>query len=119
MHDTLGLTCDRVYCWRLLLEEYGSKIVNIKGSHNTVVDAISCLDFGQTEDNKENWMTFTKYWCFYTMHSVNDTSPSTHKDCIVFANCSKETAIYPLTVREIAEAQTKDKMLGKLTLLEK
>ncbi len=37
----------------------------------------------------------------------------------VFVNHSKETAIYPLTVREIAEAQTKDKMLEKLTLLKK
>ena len=37
----------------------------------------------------------------------------------VFANRGEETAIYPLTVREIAEAQTKDKMLDKLTLLEK
>jgi hypothetical protein len=23
MQDALGLTSDRVYCWRLLLEEYG------------------------------------------------------------------------------------------------
>ncbi len=37
----------------------------------------------------------------------------------VFAYCSKVTAIYPLIVQEIAEAQTKDKMLDKLTLLEK
>ena len=60
MQDALGLTCDRVYCWRLLLEEYGPEIVYIKGIHNTVVDAISRLDFGPTKDVKENWMTFTK-----------------------------------------------------------
>ncbi len=35
----------------------------------------------------------------------------------VFANRSKETAIYPLTVREIAEAQIKDNTLENLTLL--
>ena len=40
MPDTLGFTCDRVYHWRLLLEEYGPEIVYIKGIHNTVVDAI-------------------------------------------------------------------------------
>jgi hypothetical protein len=28
--DALGLTSDRVYCWRLLLEEYAPKIVHIK-----------------------------------------------------------------------------------------
>ncbi len=66
-------------------------------------------------------MTFTKCWCFYTMHSVNDTSPSTHKEIMNFAfvNRSKETAIYPLAVKEIAEAQTKDETLEKLTQLEK
>ena len=41
MHVALGLTSDRVYCWRLLLEEYDPTIVYIKGIHNTVVDAIS------------------------------------------------------------------------------
>ncbi len=40
----LGLTSDRVNQWRLLLEEYGHKIVYIKGIHNTIADAISWLD---------------------------------------------------------------------------
>ncbi len=44
MRDALGLTSDRVYQWRLLLEEYGPKIVCIKGIHNTVADAISRLE---------------------------------------------------------------------------
>jgi hypothetical protein len=90
MQDTVGLTCDRVYHWRLLLKEYGPEIVNIKGIHNSVADAVSRLDFGPTEDNKENWRTFTKCWCFYTMHAVEDTSPSTLKDLMnfVFAKCS-------------------------------
>ena len=41
MQDALGLTSDRVYHWRLLLEEYGPTFMYIKGIHNTVVDAIS------------------------------------------------------------------------------
>ena len=41
----LGANSDRVYRWRLLLEEFGPKIVYIKGIHNTVADAISRLDF--------------------------------------------------------------------------
>ena len=44
MRDALGMTSDRVYRWRVILEEYGPKIVYIKGIHNTVADAISRLD---------------------------------------------------------------------------
>jgi hypothetical protein len=44
MGDALGLTLDRVYQWRLLLEEYGPKSVYIKGIHNTVADATTRLE---------------------------------------------------------------------------
>ncbi len=40
MRDALGLTSDQVYRYRLLLEEYGPKIVYIKGIHNTVADTV-------------------------------------------------------------------------------
>ena len=43
--DALGLTCDRVYGWRLLLEEYGPELAYIKGIHNTVADALSRLEY--------------------------------------------------------------------------
>ena len=43
--DALGLTSDRVYCWRLLLEEYAPEIIHIQGIHNTVADAISLLEY--------------------------------------------------------------------------
>jgi hypothetical protein len=45
IQDALGLTSDRVYQWRLLLEEYAPEIVYIKGIHNTVADAISRLEY--------------------------------------------------------------------------
>ncbi len=45
MRDALGLTSDRVYRWRLLLEEYRPKIVYIKGIHNTVADAVLRLEY--------------------------------------------------------------------------
>ncbi len=45
MRDALGLTSDQVYQWRLLLEEYGPKIVYIKGIHNTVADAVLRLEY--------------------------------------------------------------------------
>jgi len=41
MQDALCLTSDRVYSWRLILEDYGPTIMYIKGTHNTVEDAIS------------------------------------------------------------------------------
>ena len=44
MRDALGMTSDRVYRWRVILEKYGPEIVYIKGIHNTVADAISRLD---------------------------------------------------------------------------
>jgi hypothetical protein len=43
--DALGLTSDRVYRWRLLLEESTPKIICIKGIHNTVADAILQLEY--------------------------------------------------------------------------
>ncbi len=41
MRDALGLTSDRVYRWRLLLEDYGPEIFYIKNIHNTVADTVS------------------------------------------------------------------------------
>jgi hypothetical protein len=45
MRDALGLTLDRVYQWRLLLEAYRPKIVYIKGIHNTMADAVLQLEY--------------------------------------------------------------------------
>ena len=87
MRDALGSTSDRIYRWRLLIEEYGPEIIYIKGIHNTVADAISRLDF----------------------------TPIKHEEPLsaVFANRSEEDEIYPLTIKEIAEAQSADRTLQK------
>jgi hypothetical protein len=45
IRDALGMTLDRVYQWRLLLEGYRPKIVCIKGIHNTFANAISWLEY--------------------------------------------------------------------------
>jgi hypothetical protein len=66
IQDALGHTSDRVYQWRLLLEEYGPEIIHIKGIHNTVADAISHLDYCPVQNTRETWMTFTQCWCYYT-----------------------------------------------------
>ncbi len=117
------MTLDRVYRWRLLLEEYGPNIVYIKGIHNTVADAISRLEYdpsvNQTAESfhmtkvrnskrsqRQNWMTVSKHWCSLEI----DTNK--HEDLnFVFASHGKEDEIYPLTTIEIAEAQCKDQEL--------
>jgi hypothetical protein len=121
MRDALSLTSDWVYQWRLLLEEYGPKIVYIKGIHIAITDAISWLEYdpsvNQTAESyfitkvnksskcnqRQNWMAVSKYWCELEF----DTNK--HVDLnLVFANHREEDEIYPLTTIEIAKAQKKD-----------
>ncbi len=98
MRDALGLTSDRVYQWRLLLEEYGPEIVYIKGIHNTVADAVSRLEYDHSVNptaerfhtikvrNKQSrqrqcWMTVSKNWCKLDIYSDNlDSYMDKHDD---------------------------------------
>ncbi len=123
MKDAPGLTLDQVYRWRLLLEEYRPNIVYIKGIHNTIVDAISQLEYdpsvNQTAEGyfmtkvksskcsqRQNWMAVAKYWCNL------DIDTNKHEDLnLMFANHREEDEIHPLTTIEIAEAQHKDQEL--------
>ncbi len=121
--DVLGLTSDRVYRWRLLLEEYAPKIVYIKGIHNTVADAISQLEYNpllnltneythatvqvptaKPSTNHNRWKTFLKHWRRYNQCNATDDTCNVHMDS-VFANRSEDDEIYPLTTVEIAAAQ--------------
>eukprot|EP00804_Cyclotella_cryptica_P020531 CCRYP_003381-RA/>CCRYP_003381-RA protein AED:0.33 eAED:0.44 QI:0/0/0/1/0/0/3/0/548 len=112
MQDALGLTSDRVYRWRLLLEEYGPTILYIKGIQNTVADAISRLDYGPVTDDRSTWMTFALCWCYHNMTQPESSLATTEESMNqVFANQNKEDSIYPLTTREIAEAQQEDESL--------
>jgi hypothetical protein len=87
MRNALGLTLDRVYQWRLLLEEYGPKTIYIKGIHNTVADAVLRLEYdpiiNQTAESfhtmkvrnnssqRQCWMTVSKKWCELDIDSDN------------------------------------------------
>jgi hypothetical protein len=77
IQDVLCLTSDRVYHWRLLLEEYGHEFIHIRGIHNTVTDAILLLDYGPIKGSREVWMTFTKCWCHYVLHTASQR-PALH-----------------------------------------
>ncbi len=117
IRDSLGLNSDRVYRW-ILLEEYSLEIIYIKGIHNTVVDALLRLDYGPSSHVKENWMTVNQCLNFYVWKctDVEESPFIEHKDMMnfVFANSSKDDAIYPLMVPEIVDAQKGDKTLEKL-----
>ena len=101
MRDALGLSSDRVYRWRLLLEEFGPKIVYIKGIHNTVADAISRLEYDPTTNPAR---------LAYHMCKVEDTYTATYDN--------EETGDYIETTvqRGISREQFKWKaFLKKLT----
>ncbi len=132
MRDSLGLTSDRVYQWRLLLEEYGPKTVYIKGIHNNIADAVSRLEYdpsiNQTAKSfymtkvrnsksrqRQLWMMVSKNWCKLELDADKldiDLNTNKHDDWnFVFAHHKEEDKIYPLTTIEIAETQRKDQEL--------
>jgi hypothetical protein len=65
------------------------------------------------ELNRQQWKSFAHHWRRY-----NETSMPVQTYCFhlneVFANCSDEDEIYPLTTEEIAEAQRADASLKHL-----
>jgi hypothetical protein len=126
--DGLGLTSNRVICWRILLEEYAPKIIYIKGIHNTVADAISQLDYhpkvnsaneynhathglSTKEATSQRWLMFSKLWLCYNEAQKDSDKTNTIQLNDVFTNHSKDDEIYPLTVAEIVDAQNADTKL--------
>jgi hypothetical protein len=111
--DVLGSASDRVYCWRLLMKESAPEIVYTKGIHNMVTDAISQLGYNPEVNptSKFNystfgipakgetivkWKTFSKLWrCYNKNNPGNETQECNINK--VFANCSEEEEIFPLT----------------------
>ncbi len=112
-----------------MLEEYGPKIVFIKGIHNTVADAVSWLEYdpsvNQTAESfhtmkvrnnshpSQCWMTVSKKWCKLDIDSDNLDSYTNKRNNwnLVFAHHKEEDKIYPLTLTKIADAQHKDREL--------
>jgi hypothetical protein len=103
--NSLGLTSDRVYHWRLLLEEYAPEIIYRKGIHNTVEDTILQLDYDPklnttneytdamlgVEPEKlstQQWKSFVHHWCSYNKSSMPNQAYCFHMN-EVFANCSE------------------------------
>ncbi len=115
------MTSDRVTRWQILLEDYAPEIIYIEGIHNTVADAISRLDYDPKHNttneynhamhvkstkvvSNHKWMMFSKLWsCFNETQDPDELN--TIKINHVFTHRSKEDEIFPLTVKEIAEAK--------------
>ena len=130
VRDALGMTSDRVYRWRLILEEYGPEIVYIKGEDNIVADAISRLEYDPEINVKKLYLhqrvickLLTKSFrrCSETQHGGvpvkrsfahmmrsrenNDLSVKNISSNIFAVTNVKEDDIYPPTIAEIAQAQ--------------
>jgi hypothetical protein len=55
-------------------------------------------------ESNQKWMMFSKFWsCYNETQDQDEINPIEMNQ--VFANCSEEEEIYPLTVKEIVEAQ--------------
>jgi hypothetical protein len=88
MQKALGYTSDRVYRWRLLLEEFGPDIVWIKGVHNTVADAISRLDYVPLDTIRT--LTGIQLWALY-----KDQSSSKLRSAVCnFANTANQIKLH-------------------------
>ena len=64
-------------------------------------------------------MTYVQCWCHYTSSQEESISQSTctkESMNLVFANQEDEEAVYPLTTREIAEAQKHGIELNTMTV---
>ena len=131
----LGLDSDRVLRWRLLLNEFDVKIDYIKGEDNTVADAISRLDYCPKEnphpedidafDAKElNWHRRWNDSVILLVDSLNDEEEEVAEegstvlgnfaqDIFVQHEAEDTDEIFPVTIREVADAQRVDKSLKK------
>ena len=55
-------------------------------------------------ESNQKWMMFSKIWsCYNETQDLDEINPIEMNQ--VFANCSEEEEIYPLTVKEIVESK--------------
>ena len=137
MRNALGLSSDRVYRWRLLLEEYGPEIVYIKGIANTVADALSRLEYNpDMHPTKESYMMYRhrgdngsktisdryKNVAMLLSHYRNDRNEDNGNTNLCHMTlgqvfnidiAEEEEILFP-SVLEIASSQKRDRTLKKL-----
>eukprot|EP00804_Cyclotella_cryptica_P019685 CCRYP_016448-RB/>CCRYP_016448-RB protein AED:0.33 eAED:0.33 QI:0/0/0/1/0/0/2/0/138 len=112
IQDALG-TSDHVYCGGYYLRSVIPKLYTSKVS----IIQLLMTSLGPIQDDYANWMSFTKCRCHYTKHATRAERFHDHQEEInmVFTNCSNKDVIYPLTVKDISQAQTKGAEWKKLS----
>jgi hypothetical protein len=80
--------------WRLYIEEYSPDLQYIKGTHNVVADALSCLEIKETpfKDTQESFLGLM--------------------EC--FAKKADTDEFHPLNYQQLKNAQDKDKTIQKI-----
>ena len=81
----------------MILEEYGPEVVHVKGEHNVVADALSCLDM---EPNPEDELPTKEERNQLEYAYVNSTDIKMEQ--------------FPMSPRLLNKQQQKDKQLQKL-----
>jgi hypothetical protein len=101
-HENLtykNFNSDRVMRWRLYIEEYSPDLQYIKGTHNVVADALSCLEIKETpfEDTQDSFLGLM--------------------EC--FAKKADTDEFHPLKYQQLQNAQDKDKTIQKILKMPK
>jgi hypothetical protein len=101
-HENLtykNFNSDRVMRWRLYIEEYSPDLQYIKGTHNVVADALSCLEIKETpfEVTQESFLGLM--------------------EC--FAKKADTDEFHPLDFQQLKIAQDKDKTIQKILKMQK
>ena len=102
--DFSNMTSQRSIRWRMLIEEFGPNISYIKGTANTVADALSRLNFSGNITNK----TYNKLFCH-----VAKIMTKTNFNNILYAKKAvlpedSDNDFYPLDMNDVAQAQATD-----------
>ncbi len=119
IQDALGLTSDRVYFWRLLLEEYGPEIRYIRGIDNIVADTLSRLEYDPSQ-NVKDLSVHEKYCCMAKLlsqymqnhggKSVSSNTLALRVENFRSANCpALNTCNHVLTTQDVFDNTKGDK----------
>ena len=103
----------RMTRWRLLLEEYHSKLVHISGVDNNAVDALSRLDITDKANNAIVWGEKSKRLEYINVNMMNrcmflsevDFEEDDFDDDAVMTMVEVEDPSYPLDLKSMREAQ--------------
>jgi hypothetical protein len=103
------LSNDRITRWRLLLEEYGPKYVNIAGKNNKVADALSRLEKDEIFCETEEGLVLSHAMCAVEQDDAR-LLPETKHDLVhhIMNVDEMESVEFPMSPEIIAREKKKD-----------